>query len=147
MSIAVFINYYRRLEGILNSLPGFSFFTLLFIRIFSALQMEASVSFVSMGSNLSFLIWIYFFLFCTKSPTVGRFFVIFILGGVCCGPATEVTSEVRTPELFLSNFSSLSWLVAIRVFGSLESFSVTASMTVFISWNCDLMSFASWATI
>ena len=57
-----------------------------------------------------------------------------LLGGVCSGPATEVTLKVRAPEVFPSGFACLSWLVATLVFGSLERFSVTASMTVFISW-------------
>ena len=68
------------------------------------------------------------------------------MGGVCSGRETEVTSEVRAPELFLSGFTRLSWLVATLMFGSLESFSVTASMTVFISWISALISFTSWAT-
>ena len=66
--------------------------------------------------------------------------------GVCSGPATEVTSEVRALELFLSGFACLSWLVTTLVFGSLESFSATAFMTVFISWISTLISFTSWAT-
>ena len=51
--------------------------------------------------------------------------LVFLLDGTCCGPATEVTAEVKAPEFFLSGFACHSWLVAILVFGSLESFSIT----------------------
>ena len=76
----------------------------------------------------------------------GGVLLVFLLGRVCSSPATEVTTEVRAPELFLSGFACLSWLVATLVFGTLESFSVTASMTVFISRISTLISFTSWAT-
>ena len=56
----------------------------------------------------------------------------FPFGWVCSGPVTEVTTEVRAPKLFLSGFASLSWFVATLVFGSLESFSVTIFMMVFL---------------
>ena len=101
--------------------------------------MEASIS---MGSNLSFLgvvlvleLNLFFSCFVPCPCSSGRgSLLVFLLGGVCSGPTTEVTSEVRAPELFLSGFACLSWLVTTLVFGSLESFSVTASMMVFISW-------------
>ena len=124
--------------------------------VFSQLgKMETSVSFVPMGSNLSFLgvvlvldLDLFFFLFCTVFLPIsgGNFQVVSLLSGVCCGPTIEVTSEVRAPELFLSGFACLSWLVATLVFGSLESFSVTASMTVSLSWISALISFTSWET-
>ena len=47
--------------------------------------------------------------------------LVFFFGGVCSGPVTEVTSEVRIPELFLSGFARLSWLVADLVFGKFFS--------------------------
>ena len=94
-----------------------------------SLRFQGLKSVLSWGI-LVFLNWIYFSCFvpCPYQSEAG-FPLVFILGGVCSGPATEVTSEVRAPELFLS--ACLSWLVATLVFGSLESLSVTASMTAF----------------
>ena len=88
--------------------------------------MEASVS---MGSNLSFLgvvlvLELNLFFSCfvpCPCPSEGGFPLVFLLGGVCSGPATEVTSEVRAPELFLSGFACLSWLVGTLVFGEFFS--------------------------
>ena len=95
-----------------------------------------------MGSNLSFLrvvldleLDLFFSCFVPcPCPSRGGFPLVFLLVGICSGPVTEVTSEERAPELFLSGFACLSWLVATLVFGSLENFSVNASMMVFIFW-------------
>ena len=135
----------------MNELPGFPFFTLVFICIFPASQME---SFVSMGSELSFLGVVFLidldlFFSCfvpCPCPLGGGFPVVYFLGGVFSDPATETTSEVMAPELFLSGLACLSWLVATLVFGSLKSFSATAPIIVFISWISTLISFTSWAT-
>ena len=111
-----------------------------------SLHFQGFKSVLSCGSSHSWARSI-FFLFFYHAPDHqwGRVPLVFLLGGVCSGPATEVTSEVRAPELFLSDFVCHSWLVAALVFGSLESFSLTASMTVFISWISALISFTSWA--
>ena len=90
------------------------------------------------GSSCSWAGSIFFSCFvpCPCLSGEREFPLVFFLSGVCSGPATEVTSEVMAPELFLSGFACLSQLVATLVFGSLESFSVTASITFFLLDQC-----------
>ena len=77
-----------------------------------------------MSSNLTFLgvllvldLDLFFPVLYVPSHQGGEVPVVSLLSGVCSDQATEVTTEVRTPELFLSGFACLSWLVATLVFG------------------------------
>ena len=79
-------------------------FIFVFICIFPAWQIEASASFVSMSSNLSFLVvvlvlnlMLFFSCFVPCPRQSMGFPVVSLLGGFSSGPVTEVISEGRPP--------------------------------------------------